>query len=48
MDNQLVRAFIVDDSAEAIEVLWRMLESHYSVKVVGTAGSAEAAADAIK
>jgi two-component system LytT family response regulator len=47
MDNQLVKAFIVDDSAEAIEVLWRMLESHYSVKVVGTAGSAEAAADAI-
>ena len=27
MDNQLVRAFIVDDSAEAIEVPWRMFEN---------------------
>ena len=45
--EQLVKVFIVDDNAEAVKVLKNMLESSYSVTVVGTAGDAETAADAI-
>ena len=45
--RKLIRAFIVDDNREAIEVLRRMLEANYSVEVVGTAGDAETAAAAI-
>lgn len=41
--QKLIRAFIVDDNHEAIEVLKRMLESNYSVEVVGTAHDAETA-----
>ena len=35
--KKLTRAFIVDDSHDAVELLRRMLESNYSVEVVGTA-----------
>ena len=45
--QQLVKVFIVDDNTEAVKVLKNMLESSYSVTVVGTAGDAETAADAI-
>ena len=41
--RKLVRAYIVDDNREAIEVLRRMLESRYSVEVVGSATDAETA-----
>ena len=47
MNKQLVKVFIVDDNTEAVKVLKNMLESNYSVTVVGTAGDAETAADAI-
>ena len=42
--KKLISAFIVDDNREAIELLRRMLETNYSVEVVGTAGDAETAA----
>jgi two-component system LytT family response regulator len=42
--KKLTRAFIVDDSHDAVELLRRMLESNYSVEVVGTAFDAEEAA----
>ena len=45
--QQLIKAFIVDDNTDAVEVLKRMLEKNYSVMVVGSAGDAETAADAI-
>ena len=45
--QKLVKAFIVDDNLEAIEVLRRLLEENYSVSVVGTAHTAETAADRI-
>ncbi len=41
--QKLVSAYIIDDSQTAIEVLARMLESNYSVEVVGKATDAEAA-----
>lgn len=44
MKQKLTRAFIVDDSRDAVELLRRMLESGYSVEVVGTAYDAETAA----
>ena len=47
MNKQLVKVFIVDDNTEAVKVLKNMLESNYSVTVVGTAGDAETAVDAI-
>lgn len=46
-EQQLIKAFIVDDNTDAVEVLKRMLEKNYSVMVVGSAGDAETAADAI-
>ena len=46
-NKKLIRAFIVDDNREAVEVLQVMLEQSYSVEVVGTACDAESAADAI-
>lgn len=45
--QKLISVFIVDDSYDAVEVLKRMLEKNYSVRVVGTAGDAETAAEAI-
>ena len=45
--QKLTRVFIVDDNQEAVELLQRMLEKHYSVEVVGTANDAETAADII-
>lgn len=42
--KKLTRAFIVDDSHDAVELLRRMLESNYSVEIVGTAFDAEEAA----
>lgn len=45
--QKLTSAFIVDDNIEAIQVLQRMLENNFSVKVVGSAGDAETAANAI-
>ena len=45
--QNLISVFIVDDSIEAVEVLKRMLEKNYAVKVVGSAGDAETAADSI-
>lgn len=45
--QKLISTFIVDDNIEAIAVLKNMLESNYSVKVVGTACDAETAANAI-
>lgn len=45
--QQLVKAFIVDDNTEAVRVLQNMLENNYSVTVIGSAGDAETAADAI-
>ncbi|MBQ7513819.1 MAG: response regulator transcription factor [Prevotella sp.] len=45
--QKLTRVFIVDDNHEAIEVLRYLLETAYSVEVVGTAGDAETAAQAI-
>ena len=42
--KKLTRAFIVDDSHDAVELLRRMLESNYSVEVVETAFDAEEAA----
>ena len=42
--KKLTSAFIVDDSRDAVELLRRMLESNYSVEVVGTAFDAEEAA----
>lgn len=45
--QKLTKVFIVDDSNDAIEVLRRMLESSYSVEVVGSAYDAETAADLI-
>lgn len=41
--QKLVSAYIIDDSQPAIEVLARMLESNYSVEVVGKATDAETA-----
>jgi len=41
--QKLVSAYIIDDSQTAIEVLARMLESNYSVEVVGKATDAETA-----
>lgn len=44
MSNQkLVSAYIIDDNLDAIEVLARMLENNYSVKVIGKATDAETA-----
>lgn len=45
--QQLLKAFIVDDNTEAVRVLQNMLENNYSVTVIGSAGDAETAADAI-
>ena len=45
--QQLVKAFIVDDNAEAVKVLQNMLENNYSATVTGSAGDAETAADLI-
>lgn len=45
--QKLISAFIVDDNKEAIQVLKNMLESNFSVNVVGTANDAETAATAI-
>lgn len=45
--QQLIKAFIVDDNIEAVKVLKKMLESNYSVTIVGSAGDAETAADSI-
>ena len=45
--QKLTKVFIVDDSNDAIGVLRRMLESSYSVEVVGSAYDAETAADLI-
>ena len=45
--QKLISAFIVDDNKEAILVLKNMLESNFSVNVVGTANDAETAATAI-
>ena len=45
--QKLTKAFIIDDNINAIEVLRRMLESSYSVEVVGVAYDAETAADLI-
>lgn len=44
MNNQkLIRAYIVDDSLDAIEVLKIMLESNFSVEVTGSSSDAEKA-----
>lgn len=44
MNNQkLIRAYIVDDNLDAIEVLKIMLESNFSVEVVGSSSDAEKA-----
>lgn len=44
MNNQkLIRAYIVDDSLDAIEVLKIMLESNFSVEVAGSSSDAEKA-----
>ena len=45
--QQLVKAFIVDDNTEAVQVLKMMLENNFSVTVVGSASDAETAADNI-
>jgi two-component system LytT family response regulator len=45
--QKLTKVFIVDDNQEAVELLQRMLEKHYSVEVVGTANDAETAAGII-
>ena len=34
--NKITKIFIIDDNREAIEVLRLLLESHYSVDIVGT------------
>lgn len=41
--RKLTKVFIVDDNRDAIEVLRRMLETNFSVEVVGTAMDAEEA-----
>ena len=46
-NKKLTKAFIVDDSHDAVELLRRMLEKNYSVEVVGTAFDAEEAATKI-
>ena len=45
--QQITSAYIVDDSVEAIKVLQTMLESNFSVKVTGSAGDVETAANDI-
>jgi two-component system LytT family response regulator len=45
--QKLIKAFIVDDNQEAVELLQRLLEKNYSVDVVGSANDAESAADLI-
>jgi two-component system LytT family response regulator len=45
--QKLIKAFIVDDNQEAVELLQRLLEKNYSVNVVGSANDAESAADLI-
>lgn len=45
--QKLIKAFIVDDNREAIDVLQRLLEENYSVEVVGSSHDAETAADEI-
>ena len=45
--QQFISAYIVDDNIEAIKVLQHMLESNFSVKVVGSAGDVETAANDI-
>lgn len=45
--QQLISAYIVDDSVEAIKVLQTMLESNFSVRVTGSAGDVETAANDI-
>lgn len=45
--QKLIKAYIVDDSRDSIEVLKRMIESDYSVKVIGTNTDAETAIEEI-
>ena len=45
--KQLTSVYIVDDNSDAIEVLRRMLESQYSVKVIGTSTDADTAIEEI-
>ncbi|MBR1687836.1 MAG: response regulator transcription factor [Prevotella sp.] len=45
--QKLISAFIIDDNREAITLLQQMLESRYSVDVVGTATDAETALKAV-
>lgn len=41
--QKLISIYIVDDSQDAIEVLKMMLETNYSVDVVGTSNDADSA-----
>lgn len=45
--KKFIKAFVVDDNQEAVDVLCHMLERDYSVKVVGKANDAETAATGI-
>lgn len=45
--RKLINVYIVDDSRDSIEVLRQMLESQYSVKVIGTSTDADTAIEEI-
>lgn len=46
-ENRPIRAYIVDDSVEAIEVLQRILEANHPVEVAGTANDGPTAIDQV-
>ena len=45
--NKITKIFIIDDNREAIEVLRLLLESHYSVDIVGTSTDTAEAMDKV-
>ena len=45
--NKITRIFIIDDNREAIEVLRMLLESYYSVDIVGTSTDTVEAMDRV-
>lgn len=47
MNNKITRIYIIDDNCEAIEVLRLLLESHYSVDIVGTSTDIVEAVDKV-
>ena len=47
MTQKRITVFIIDDNAEAVEILKIMLEKHFNVGVVGTASSPFMAIDGL-